>query len=195
MVTLLLTLGLLPPAAAAEPADPCDLLFVPHSLQLQCTVQRGGDDWHMVIRPEDSAFGALSELSVEPVADPIEDPRAWLDNQLSLDLSGVEQMVRELTESDDSPFTDDQVARSLETWLGMMTMLADLPLQSCAEPVALSGRRFEDAAELACDWELGPFRQYLLIRLVERDGQRYAVRVRAMNERRLRHLVAIANSL
>ena len=45
-----------------------------------------------------------------------------------------------------------------------------------------------------CEWELGPLRQYLALRLIERDGERYAVRIRAMNEHRMRHLVAIANS-
>jgi hypothetical protein len=32
------------------------------------------------------------------------------------------------------------------------------------------------------------------LRLIERDGEQYAMRIRAMNEQRLRHLVAIANS-
>jgi hypothetical protein len=47
---------------------------------------------------------------------------------------------------------------------------------------------------MACDWELGPLRQYMRFRLVERAGERYAIRIRTMNEQRLRHLVAIANS-
>jgi hypothetical protein len=34
----------------------------------------------------------------------------------------------------------------------------------------------------------------MALRLVEADGQHYAVRIRALNERRMRHLVAIANS-
>jgi hypothetical protein len=149
------------------------------------------DDWRLVVRPEDSLFDALSELSIEPVEEPIEDPQAWLREQLRVDLSGLEQVVRELADSDDSPFTGEEIGASLEAWLGMMTTLAEWPLQSCEEPSATSG----DPPELACAWEFGPFHQHLVIRLVERDGQHYAVRVRAMNERRLRHLVAIANSL
>ena len=180
------------PAAAAAPADPCGMLFVPDGLQLRCTVDRGvEDDWRLVVRPEESLFDALSELSVEPVEEPVEDPQAWLREQLRVDLSGLEDVVRELTESDDSPFTDEAVA-PLEAWLGMLAGLAEWPLQSCEEPSA--GGAIEES-ELACEWQLGPFHQHFLIRLVERDGQQYAVRVRAMNERRLRHLVAIANSL
>ena len=183
------------PAPAAVPADPCGLLFVPEGYQLRCTVQRGiADDWRLVIRPEGSPFAALSELSIEPIEEPVGDRQAWLRNQLRLDLSGLEHVVRELAEGDDSPFAEGDVAAPLEAWLGMMTMLAEWPLQSCKEPSA-AGTALREGSELACEWELGPFHQHLLIRLVEREGQLYAVRVRAMNERRLRHLVAIANSL
>jgi hypothetical protein len=183
------------PAAAAVPADPCGLLFVPEGYQLRCTVYRGvEDDWRLVIRPEESLFDALSELSIEPIEEPADDPQAWLRAQLSVDLSGLEDVVRELAESDDSPFTDEEVTAPLEAWLDMMTRLSEWPLQSCEEPSAMSGEPPE-APELACEWAFGPFHQHLVIRLVERDGQHYAVRVRAMNERRLRHLVAIANSL
>jgi hypothetical protein len=184
------------PAAAAAPADPCGLLFVPEGYQLRCTVYPGiEDDWQLVIRPENSPFAGLSELSIEPLVEPVDDRHAWLRNQLRLDLSSLEHVVRELVESDDSPFADEEVARPLEAWLSMMTMLAELPLQSCKEPAAVSGGASREGSELSCDWQLGPFHQHLVIRLVEREGEHYVVRVRAMNERRLRHLVAIANSL
>lgn len=183
------------PAAAVAPADPCGLLFVPEGYQLRCTVERGiEDDWRLVIRPESSPFAPLSELSIEPVEEPVADPQAWLRDQLRLDLGGLEHAVRELAESDDSPFADEAVAAPLEAWLGMFGTLAEWPLQSCEEP-ATAGGAPPEGAELACEWQLGPFHQHLVVRLVEREGQLYAVRVRAMNERRLRHLVAIANSL
>jgi hypothetical protein len=183
------------PAVAAAPGDPCGLLFVPQGYQLRCTVERGlEDDWRLVVRPESSPFAALSELSIAPVEGPVDDPETWLRDQLRLDLGGLEHAVRALAESDDSPFAEAQVA-PLEAWLGMITMLAEWPLQSCDEPAATPGTADEEDSELACEWQLGPFHQHLVLRLVERDGQHYVVRVRAMNERRLRHLVAIANSL
>src|SRR5919109_127602 len=101
--------------------------------------------------------------------------------------------VRELAESDDSPFAGEEIGASLETWLDMMGVLTEWPLESCEEPSTEAGVAGE-TSELACEWQFGPFRQHLVLRLVERGGERYAVRVRAMNERRLRHLVAIANS-
>lgn len=184
------------PAQAAAPADPCGLLFVPEGYQLRCTVHRGiEDEWRLLIRPENSPFAALSELSIEPIEEPVDDPQAWLRNQLSLDLSGLEHVVRELAEGDDSPFADEEVAGPLEAWLGMMATLAEWPLQSCEESPAMSGSAPRESSELSCEWQLGPLHQHLVIRLVEREGQHYVVRIRAMNERRLRHLVAIANSL
>jgi len=182
------------PALAAEPADPCAMLFVPPGYQLGCSVERRGPSWRLVVQPDESAFAALSELSIEPVDEPVEDPEEWLRGQLRIDLSGLEDAVRELTDNDDTPFGDEQFAAPIEAWLGMMTMLGDWPLQSCAEPVALTGRSAAEDSELVCEWQLGPFEQHLRTRLVERDGQRYVVRIRAMNPRRLRHLVAIANS-
>jgi hypothetical protein len=184
------------PAAAAAQADPCGLLFVPEGYQLRCSVHRGiEDDWRLVVRPVGSPFAALSELSIEPLEEPVADRQVWLRNQLRLDLSSLEHVVRELAEGDDSPFADEEVARPLEAWLGVMTALAAWPLQSCEEPSAIPGSARRDDSELTCEWEFGPFHQHLVIRLVERDGRQYVVRVRAMNERRLRHLVAIANSL
>ena len=47
---------------------------------------------------------------------------------------------------------------------------------------------------MACEWELGGLRQYMRFRLVERGGDHYGIRIRTMNEQRLRHLLAIANS-
>jgi hypothetical protein len=200
LLAAVLTLGLLgtspaTPVGAVTPTDPCALLFVPDGYQLRCSVQRrADDDWRLVIGPRDSLFAPLSELSIEPVEEPIEDPEEWLRGQLRIDLSGLEHVVRELAESDDSPFAGEEVGTSLEAWLGMMNMLTEWPLQSCKEPSTEGGVAGE-TSELACEWQFGPFRQHLVLRLVERGGERYAVRVRAMNERRLRHLVAIANSL
>lgn len=189
----ILALGLLTAAPArAAPADPCARLFVPEGYALDCTVRGDlADRWRLVVHPETGAFAALSELSVEPVEEPIADPQAWLREQLTMDLGGFQLAMRELTEGPDSPFTDPQFAQALEAWLGLVTSLAELPLQGCDEPLATTHGA---ASELACDWRLGPFHQHLLTRLVERGDQVYAIRIRAMNERRLRHLVAIANS-
>jgi hypothetical protein len=52
----------------------------------------------------------------------------------------------------------------------------------------------DETWEMACEWEVGPLRQFMRFRLIEKGSERYAIRIRTMNEQRLRHLVAIANS-
>ena len=107
-------------------------------------------------------------------------------------MSQFEAALDELLNSPDSPVADTLDRRPA----GELARRAE---GSCG----LAARRLRRARERGpaatvggwtCEWQLGPLRQYLALRLVERDGERYAVRIRAMNEHRMRHLVAIANS-
>jgi hypothetical protein len=181
------------PLQAAPLGDLCDRLFLPEGYQLDCTVQgsAAGSGPMAVVRPVEGAFAPLSELTIRPLDEPVDDPEQWLREQLTIDLSGVEESLTGLAESPDSPFAGSSIDQHLESWLDLLGSLASLPLEGCGEPVARSGG---DRWELVCEWPLGPLRQYLTLRLVERDGEQYAMRIRAMNEQRLRHLVAIANS-
>ncbi|HEX2479519.1 MAG TPA: hypothetical protein VHK45_09580, partial [Geminicoccaceae bacterium] len=79
----------------------------------------------------------------------------------------------------------------LQSWRGLLGSAATLPLAGCREPVR---RARDETWEMVCEWEMGSLRQFMRFRLIERDGERYAIRIRTMNEQRLRHLVAIANS-
>jgi hypothetical protein len=181
------------PLQAAPLGDLCDRLFLPEGYQLDCTVQGGAgvSGPTAVVRPVEGAFAPLSELTIRPLDQRVEDPEQWLREQLTLDLSGVEEGLTGLAESPDSPFAGSSIDEHLESWLDLLGSLAGLPLEGCGEPAARSAG---DSWELVCEWPLGPLRQYLTLRLVERDGEQYAMRIRAMNEQRLRHLVAIANS-
>ena len=96
------------------------------------------------------------------------------------------------TRDADSPITGTPLAEQLDAWRGLLGSAATWPLTGCGEPASLAGGI--DGWEMACDWQLGPLRQYMRLRLVERAGVRYAMTIRTMNEQRLRHLVAIANS-
>ena len=182
-------------AAAAIPADElCERLFVPEGYELGCTLEAdpSGRGVAAVVRPTDSAFGPLSELTLRQVEEPVDDPAAWLRAQLTLDLSALETGLDELIRDADSPITGTPLADQLDSWRRLLDAAATLPLAGCREPAPLTGGI--DGWEMACDWELGPLRQYMRFRLVERGGEHYAIRIRTMNEQRLRHLVAIANS-
>jgi hypothetical protein len=180
--------------AAAPGEDLCARLFVPEGYALGCTLEGdpSGSGEAAVIRPADSAFAALSALSLRRVEEPVEDPAAWLREQLTVDLSPVDSALKELTRGPDSPVTNTPLAEQLQAWRELLGSAATLPLAGCGEPRLLAGG--VDTWEMACEWELGPLRQYMRLRLVERADERHAIRIRTMNEQRLRHLVAIANS-
>ena len=181
------------PAAAQPAEDLCARLFVPEGTELGCTLQsnpaRSG--LAAVVQPTESDFAPLSELTLRHVEEPVEEPAEWLREQLTLDLSPVDSALEELIHGADSPITGTPLAEQLQSWRGLLGSAAKLPLSGCSDPVPLAGG---DAWQMACEWEVGPLRQYMTFRLVERAGEHYAIRIRTMNEQRLRHLVAIANS-
>jgi hypothetical protein len=181
------------PAAAHAATDLCARLFVPDGIELGCTLQidPAGRGLAAVVQPTDSDFAPLSELTLRKVEEPIEDPAEWLREQLTLDLSPVDSALQDLIHGADSPITGTPLADQLQSWRGLLGSAARLPLSGCSDPERLTGG---DAWQMACEWEVGPLRQYMNFRLVERAGEHYAIRIRTMNEQRLRHLVAIANS-
>jgi hypothetical protein len=192
--------GLIGLACAGAPAvgqpieDLCARLAVPDGIGLACMVRNdpATPGPAAVVQPTDSDFAPLSELTLERVEEPVDNPGEWLREQLTLDLSPVEAALDELIRGADSPITGTPLAEQLQTWRALLGSAAKLPLTGCGDPVRLAGGI--EAWEMECEWELGPLRQYVRFRLAERAGNHYAIRIRTMNEQRLRHLVAIANS-
>jgi hypothetical protein len=178
--------------AVAAPVDLCERLFVPEGYALTCSVEgSSATGWNLLVQPTEGAFAPLSELSIRPAAEPIEDPAGWLKEQLTMDMSQFDAALDELLHSPDSPIADTPIVGQLESWRGVLHAAAGWPLAGCAEPERLAAA---DSWRMACEWKVGPLRQEMELRLVERDGERYAMTIRAMNEHRMRHLVAIANS-
>jgi hypothetical protein len=173
--------------------DLCARLSVPDGVGLACLVRSdpAGSGLAAVVQPTDSDFAPLSELTLRRVEGPIEEPAEWLRQQLTLDLSPVDAALNELIHGADSPITGTPLAEQLQSWRGLLGAAATLPLTGCGDPARLAGG---EAWEMACEWELGGLRQYMRFRLVERAGDHYGIRIRTMNEQRLRHLLAIANS-
>jgi hypothetical protein len=179
-------------AGRAAPAELCPSLFVPEGYRLACEIS--GDptrDWRLTVRPEDELVAPFSVLSLRPVEEPVDDPDIWLREQLTLNLSDVGDAFRSLVDRPGSPLFDPALAASLDDMVGRLRILDQLPLQSCGFPGMTAS---EDAWQIECAWGLGPIRLEGLVRLVYRDERQYAISVWAMNDRRMRHLVAIANS-
>jgi hypothetical protein len=181
------------PVSAAADDDLCGRLFVPEGYRLTCSLQSGPGQsgGQLTVEPTEGTFAPLSALTIRPVDQPVDDPAAWLRDQLTLDISSFDATLDDLLNSPDSPVADSPMVDQLESWRGMLHSVAGWPLTGCGAPESQAGG---DSWRMDCEWQLGPFRQYLALRLINRDGARYAVEVRAMNEHRLRNLVAIANS-
>jgi len=192
-ILALAALALLGGRAPASESALCERLFVPEGYALDCSIQGGPeqDGWVLTVHPVEGAFAPLSELTIRPVKEPVADPPAWLREQLTLDMSSFDATLEDLLHGADSPLADTPLVGQLESWRGLLRQAAGWPLAGCDEPESLA-----DGASwrMACQWEVGPLRQFMALRLIEADGERYAVRIRAMNEHRMRHLVAIANS-
>jgi hypothetical protein len=179
-------------AARAVPAGNCPALFVPEGYRLTCEVFGDrGRVFRLTVRPEGELVAPFSVLTLRPVEEPIDDPDIWLREQLTLNLSGFGDAFMDLVGRPDSPLFDPALATSLDEMVGKLRVLDQLPLQSCGFPGMTAS---EDAWEIDCEWGFGPVRLQGLLRLTYRGEQPYSISVFAMNDRRMRHLVAIANS-
>ncbi|MGI9510610.1 MAG: hypothetical protein ACR2QJ_14815 [Geminicoccaceae bacterium] len=178
-------------AQALASEKPCDLLFVPEGYELTCTVKRepGADDWQVSVHPTDGMFAGLSELTLTPVDERIADPADWLQKQVKIDVTGLEDALTGFLDDEDTPFAEESWWTSLRGLKDVVHSISDLPLDACDEP-----HEGDDGWVIDCDWGIGSLQQLLTVRLVERDDTFYALRVQSMNERRHRHLQAIANS-
>jgi len=192
-LAIIVGMGWLSSTAPALAADqPCDRLFVPEGYELTCTVERkaGDDAWEVSVHPTDGTFASLSELTLSPVDGDVADPETWLREQVQIDVSGFEEALTGFLDDEDNPFSEESWWTSLKGLKDVVHSISDLPLDSCDDP-----READDVAWMIdCEWGIGSLRQFLTVRLVERDGVFYGLRTQSMNERRHRHLQAIANS-
>lgn len=180
------------PGQASAADDACGRLFVPEGYELTCTVERkpGDDAWEVSVHPTDGTFASLSELTLRPVEETVTDPAGWLQRQIKIDVTGLEDALTGFLDDEDNPFSDESWWTSLQGLKDVVHSISDLPLDACEAP----RESVDNGWIIDCDWGIGSLRQLLTVRLVERDGIFYALRVQSMNQRRHRHLQAIANS-
>ena len=155
------------------------------------------EEWRnlITVRPQPGPFSDLSEVNLRRVIGHVEDPDAWLQRRVTAEVVDKEVMD-DVLESPDSPFADpmfDAVRKAIPQLFAGVQELSKLPLRFCDGPSTASNPP-GPLRELACTYQLGPFRQYFVFRLQQVDGVWYYTAIRAMNEKRLRHLIAIANS-
>lgn len=149
----------------------------------------------LTVRPADGAFSDLTDIQLSEVTEKINDQDAWLKKRISVNI-GDGNMGKDLFESPDSPFGDpafEALRKALPNLFERLGKLGELPLEFCEDPTTGYNAAGE-FRQLYCAFEFGPFRRFQVYRLQESDGHWYFTEIRTMNERRLRHLLAIANS-
>ena len=154
-------------------------------------------DWTpvTVVRPVEGPFSELSTISLRAVRGEVTDPDAWLTDRLTARI-GDPAAVEEVFSSPDSPFSDpvfDALKKSLPELFASLQSLGRIPLHFCEEPTTGYNASGE-FRELFCSFNFGPVRQIVVLRLQDTGKGWYFTEIKTMNERRLRHLVAIANS-
>jgi len=188
VVPVLAVLALAESAGAAS----CPDLFVPEGYGATCESGAGERAWELRVRPEAEVPDPLTQLTIWPLEERVDAPEAWLRQQIKLNMADLAGSLRDTLRQTENPWIPPALVDSLEGLTDYMRSLDELPLRGCDQPE----RRADGTAwEMRCSWELGPFTQLAMLRLVERDGEPVAVSAWATSERRLRHLTAIANAL
>ncbi len=147
------------------------------------------------IRPLDGPFSNLSAIHLREVMSDVDDPADWLKARLRAnvgDMGGVEALLN----SPDSPFGDpafDALSKVITELSKIITAVAELPLSFCDEP-HVGYNASGDFHELYCVYNVGPLRQYQVLRLQRVENRWFFTEITTMNERRLRHFLVIANS-
>jgi hypothetical protein len=154
-------------------------------------------DWTAItaVRPIEGPFSELSTISLRAVRGDVADPEAWLTERLTAQI-GDPAAVEEVFSSPDSPFSDpvfDALKKSLPDLFAGLQNLGRIPLHFCEDPT-IGYNASGEFREIFCNYSFGPVRQFVVLRLQDSGKGWYFTEIKTMNERRLRHLVAIANS-
>ncbi len=147
------------------------------------------------VQPAPGTFADLSSLTLAEVTRPIPEPQEWLESRIAVE-AGSRENLEEFLDSPDSPFGSpafDPLRSFLPKLYEGLTSLGRAPLAFCDDPVEIDVA-VGKARELACTFEAGPFQRFLVYRLQKVDDRTFYIQIDSVNQRRLRHLRAIANS-
>jgi hypothetical protein len=179
-------------AALPAQAAICPAIPIPPELGLSCTEEGGSavTPPSATISPESSLFSAFTGLTIRRLSadEKTDDVKAWLEQQVTVDLSGLGSFFSGLADDPDLPVQNDDLAQSLKDTGSTIASLGSLPLSECGEPEIGTER-----ADLVCHWTSGGVGLDMQVRLVTFGAERYALRAWSMNNRRFQQLQALAN--
>lgn len=154
-------------------------------------------DWRpiLTVRPEENAFSDLTSLSLREVVGKVGDPDEWLKQRLTIDVASDEE-VEAVLDSPDSPFADpafDVLRKAIPQLFESLRGLGKIGASLC-EPPRSAYNAAGQLREMYCTFQMGPLRRYMLLRLQRVGETWYYTEIKTANERRLRELVAIADT-
>jgi hypothetical protein len=155
------------------------------------------EDWEPVlsVRPKDGPFAELTSLSLRRVKGSVDDPDAWLKERLTVDVP-TDAEVTEVLDSPDSPFADpafEVLRQAMPQLFAGLRGLGRIGAELCDKPQAAYNAA-GPLREMYCTFQIGPLRQYMLLRLQKTGGDWYYTEIKTANDRRLRELVGVANT-
>ncbi|MDF1586621.1 hypothetical protein [Marinimicrococcus flavescens] len=196
LAAFLLAAGLAGEAAAA---GLCERLWIPEELELDCRPMAGGAGGEAVdVVPPGVSAPLLSRMTVRELerkgedALAWEDPSAWLTRQMTVDTSQFAGSIRSYLDDPDSPIGGEPSRGAVTSLLDGLSTLGRLALAGCEDPAQRAARGYW---EMECSFTAGGLGVFTELRLQAEGERRYAVSMRTMNEKRLRHFQAIAGSL
>lgn len=175
-------------ASTAAAEDFCAELAVPDALDLVCEV---GPDGATVVRGPDSPFPALNRLTVRRLDAPVDDPAAWLREQMSLDTSAVSETLRDWMTHPDNPLKPEVVEPSLDALEETLGRIEALSRAVCDEPERLGPDRWA----MRCRFDLTVADGLMRLELRRTDGLPVAIDLRAASDQRRRQFEALLNGL
>ncbi len=154
-------------------------------------------DWRpiLTVRPEENAFSDLTSLSLREVVGKVDNPDEWLKQRLTIDVASDEEVAAVL-DSPDSPFADpafDVLRKAIPQLFESLRGLGKMGASLC-EPPRAAYNAAGTLREMYCTFQVGPLRQYLVLRLQQIGEAWYYTEIKTVNERRLRELVAMADT-
>lgn len=172
--------------AAAE--DFCAALDVPAVLELECrTLADGGT----VVQGDDTPLAALNQLRLRRLAAPVEDPEAWLREQMTVDTSGLAQSLKSWVQHPDNPIKPEALQPSLDALLGALRGVETLALTGCEAPLERAPGRWS----MRCRYDATVAEGVVYQELRLTDGLPVAIDFRAASAQRVRQFEALLNGL
>ncbi|GBD44391.1 hypothetical protein HRbin40_01879 [bacterium HR40] len=184
-------------ASAEARSDPCAGMLVPAESGLRCEVATGDAAPGTIARivPQAGQFADLSRMTVRELDRRRDElawtrPGRWLESRMEVDLGAYVEALSRFARDPDSPLASDGVRRAIQALALGLGRLGRLALAACDRPT----RNHAGHHLLRCRYGGEGFALHMQVRLVAAGDRRYAINIRTLSDRRLRHFEAIANS-